>query len=128
MIPGLPLLPNIPDLSQLDAAFKQSPMAKEVVEYRLHVEWRKLLNEVANDPDVVAAKVAADRARTDLNKRNLMRKYYEIYYGRMRARAGTPELKAYVDAMRVAHQNSLAQPSVRPTPTPMPKPSAKKAG
>src|ERR1700686_5711307 len=51
--------PELPELSQLDEIFKQTSLGKTADEYRMHVEWRKLQNQVANDPLVVAAKKTA---------------------------------------------------------------------
>src|SRR5438045_7541341 len=78
-------LPDLPELSQLDEIFKQTSLGKTADEFRLHIEWRRLRNRVANDPQVVAAKKAADAARTDLEKRELIRRYYKVYYARMDA-------------------------------------------
>jgi hypothetical protein len=132
---------SAPELSQLDEIFKQTSLGKEADERRLHVEWRQLANRVANDPEVVAARATAERAGTDLKKRQRLRDYYDVYYGRMRAMATTVELKAAVDGQRMAHLNQSKQPRVRPatdapsptppsataaTPTPKPKHAKKK--
>jgi hypothetical protein len=77
-----------------------------------------LKNRTVNDPDVQAAKKYAQAARTDLEKRNRLRDYYEVYYKRMSALATTPELKLALQALKDVHQNMLNQPRVRPTPTP----------
>jgi hypothetical protein len=122
-------LPNpsaIPELSQLDEIFKQASLGKTADSFRLHAEARKLHNQVANDPEVVAAKKAAESSRTDLEKRQRLHDYYRIYYDRMKARAESPELKIAIDADRQAHFGLLAQPRVRPSlsPSPSPSPSA----
>jgi hypothetical protein len=127
-----PLVPNVsapskksvPPISELDAAFQHSSLGAAVEEQKLHLEWRKLKNRVAADPAIVDAKKAADAARTDLEKRDLMRTYYKIYYGRMQALAETAELKAYLEQKKKELINGLAQPHVRPEPTP--RPSAKR--
>jgi hypothetical protein len=127
-----PLVPNtspttkksVPPISELDAAFQHSSLGAAVEEQRLHLEWRKLKNRVAGDPAIVGAKKAADAARTDFEKRDLMRTYYKIYYGRMQALAETAEVKAYLEGKKNAMINGLAQPHVRPEPTP--RPSAKR--
>src|SRR5207245_5884297 len=75
--------PELPELSQLDEIFKQTSLGKTADEYRMRVEWRKLQNQVANDPAVVVAKKAAESARTDLEKRKRLGEYYKIYYERM---------------------------------------------
>ncbi|MEY2482709.1 MAG: hypothetical protein QOK24_1237 [Verrucomicrobiota bacterium] len=125
-----PLVPNtspapkksLPPISELDAAFKQSPLAQAAEEYRLHVEWRELQNRTAHDPEVVAAKAAADKMKTDLERRARLREYYTIYYAHMLALASTPELKAYLEGKRNGALDGLAQSRVRPKPTATPSP------
>ena len=120
-----PLVPNTspapkksaPPLQELDAAFQHSSLGQAAEEYRLHVEWRQLQNRTAHDPEVVAAKAAADRARTDLEKRNLFRAYYKIFYAHMQTLATTPEMKAYLDGKKNASLGGLDQPHVRPQPS-----------
>jgi hypothetical protein len=77
-----------------------------------------LKNRTVNDPDVQAAKKYAQAARTDLEKRKRLSDYYEVYYKRMSALATTPELKVALQALKDTHQAVLAQPRVRPSPTP----------
>jgi hypothetical protein len=124
--------PELPELSQLDEIFKQTSLGKTADDYRTHVEWRKLENQVANDPAVVAAQKTAASARTDLEKRKRLGEYYKIYYERMQALAATPEMKAALDGFKAGHLGMLIQPRVRPTPSPAPSatpaPSAKPAG
>jgi hypothetical protein len=126
-IPRRPPVPALaktaPALSELDTAFQKSPLAKEAEEYRLHVEWRQLQNRAAHDPEVMAAKEAATRTKTDVEKRARLRAYYNTYYAHMQALASTPEVKNYLDGQKAAVLNSLAQPRVRPTPTPHPSPA-----
>jgi hypothetical protein len=112
--------PELPELSQLDEIFKQTSLGKTADDYRMHVEWRKLQNQVTNDPAVVAAKKTAASAHTDLEKRKLLGDYYKIYYERMQALAVTPEMKAALDGFKAGHIGMLAQPRVRPTPSPAP--------
>ena len=54
--------PELPGLSQLDEAFKRRPLSREVDARRVHIEWRQLKNRVVNDPEVRAAKAAAQAA------------------------------------------------------------------
>jgi hypothetical protein len=124
--------PDIPELPQLDEAFKPKSLGKEADERRLHIEWRQLKNRIVNDPQVREAKAAAQAARTDLEKRNGLRNYYNIYYGRMSALAASVEMKLALEGLKAAHQGSLNQPRVRPstdgsvpTPTPTPTPGHK---
>jgi len=130
--PSPPNGPDVPELSQLDEAFKQPSLGKEGDERRLHIEWRQLKNRIVNDPQVREAKAAAQAARTDLEKRNGLRNYYNIYYGRMSALAVSVEMKLALEGLKTAHQGSLNQPRVRPstdgslpTPTPTPTPGHK---
>jgi hypothetical protein len=124
-----PLVPNasvaptkktLPSISELDAAFQHSSLGQAAEEQRLHLEWRKLKNRASDDPEVVAAKKAVNSARTDLDKRNLMRAYYKIFYGHMQALAETPEIKAYLEQKKRELLASLAQPRVRPEATASP--------
>ena len=107
---------SAPPLEELDAAFKKSSLGQAVEEQRMHVEWRKLKNRTVHDPEVVAAKAAAEKAPTDLEKRNLLRAYYKLHYARMQALAATPELKAYLEEKKKSILASLDQPTVRPSP------------
>jgi hypothetical protein len=110
--------PELPELKELDDSFKRKSLGKDADALQVHVLWRQLKNRTGNDPEVQAAKKYAQAARTDLEKRNRLRNYYEVYYKRMSALATTPELKLALQALKDAHQKALAQPRVRPTPTP----------
>jgi len=103
-------------------------LGKDADEQRLHIEWRQLQNQMVNDADIVAAKRAAESARTDLEKRQRLRDYYELYYGRMRVMARSAEMKNALDQLKIAHVSQLTQARVRhetdsdlPTPSPTPK-------
>src|SRR6184192_3770145 len=125
-----PLVPNVPELSQLDEAFKQKSLGKEADQRRLHIEWRELKNRVVNDPSIRAAKAAALAARTDLEKRNRLRDYYNVYYKRMSALASSAEMKLALEGLKTSHLARLSQPRVRPStddslPTPRPSPGKK---
>ena len=125
-----PLVPNtsptpkksLPSLQELDTAFQHSSLGAAVEEQRLHLEWRKLQNRVSDDPEVIAAKKAIPRAHTDLEKRDLARAYYKIFYDRMLALAEAPDVKAYLEQKKKDSINGLAQPHLRPEPTPRPSP------
>src|SRR5215510_4232032 len=111
--------PELPEISQLDQNFsKPRSLGPQADELRLHKEWRQLKNRTVNDPQVQAAQAYAQSARTDLEKRNRLRNYYNIYYERMSALATTPELKLALQALKTSHQGLLDQPNVRPSPTP----------
>ena len=119
--------PELPEISELDQTFsKPRSLGKEADAARVHIEWRQLKNRTVNDPQVQAAKAYAQGARTDLEKRNRLRNYYNIYYERMSALATTPEIKLALEGLKSSHQGLLTQPRVRPTPdtsTPTPTPS-----
>jgi uncharacterized surface protein with fasciclin (FAS1) repeats len=72
---------------------------------------------VVNDPSVRAAKAAALAARTDLEKRNRLRNYYNVYYDRMSALATSAEMKLALEAFKGAYFKAIDQPRVRPSPT-----------
>ena len=108
--------PELPELKQLDDSFKPKSLGQDADALKVHVLWRELKNRTVNDPEVQAARKYAQAARTDLEKRNRLRNYYEIYYQRMSALATTPELKLALQALKTAQQSILAQPRVRPTP------------
>jgi hypothetical protein len=120
--------PELPELKQLDQSFKPPSLGMEADGAKLRIEWRQLRNRTVNDPEVQAAKTYAQSARTDLEKRNRLREYYNIYYQRMTALAVTPEIKLTLQALKTTHEGLLAQPRVRPTPpgSPTPKPSPAK--
>jgi len=111
---------NVPSLQELDTVFQHSSLGQAVEEQRLHLEWRKLKNRTVLDPEVVAAKKVADSARTDAEKRNLLRAYYKVFYAHMTALAETPEIKGYLEQKKKESLNALAQPHLRPEPTPHP--------
>jgi hypothetical protein len=117
--------PRIPAIEELDQAFKQSSLGKASDEARLHAQWRELSNRFINDRDLVEARANADKAKTDLERRHLLRAYYTMFYDRMRAQASSPELKSYIDTQKAQHLALLAQNRVRPSPAP---PAATAAG
>ena len=105
--------PDVPELSKLDEAFKQTSMGKAADEYRLRIELRRLQNLVGNDGAVLAAKAAAESARTDLEKRQRLRNYYNIYCGRMRSLTSSPETQAALEKFKAEHLVLLNQPRIR---------------
>jgi hypothetical protein len=110
--------PELPEIKQMDQLFKPRSQGKDADAMKVHIEWRQLKNRTVNDPAVQAAKAYAQAARTDLEKRNRLRQYYDVYYQRMSALATTPEIKLALQPLKVIHQYFLAQPRVRPSPTP----------
>jgi uncharacterized surface protein with fasciclin (FAS1) repeats len=124
--PQEPNGPDVPELSQLDQTFKQHSLGKAADERRVHVEWRRLKNQVENDPSVRAAEAATHTTHTDLEKRQRLRNYYDLYYGRMAALASTPEMKLALEALKNQHVNQTSQPKVRPSPSASPTPEAVK--
>ena len=127
-VPVAPPEATVPERAQIDEIFKQTSLGKEADERRLHIEWRQLANQVVNDPDIVAAKRSAATARTDFEKRQRLRDYYDLYYGRMRVLARSSEMKTALDQLKIAHLSQVTQARVRhetdsglPTPSPTPK-------
>jgi hypothetical protein len=58
------------------------------------------------------------KTKTDIEKRERLRTYYNIYYAHMQALASSPEVKSYLDGKKNAVLESLAQHRVRATPAP----------
>jgi hypothetical protein len=110
------LSPDAPELSKLDEAFKKTSIGKAADESRQRVEIRKLQNLVVSDPAVVAAKHEANAARTDLEKRERLRDYYNIYYGGMQRLTSSEDTKKALADMKAEHLKLLDQPRVRPIP------------
>jgi hypothetical protein len=110
------LSPDAPELSKLDEAFKQTSIGKAADENRQRVEIRKLQNRVVGDPAVVAAKQAANAARTDLEKRERLRDYYNLYYRGMQRLTSSEDTRKALDTMKAEHLKLLDQPRVRPVP------------
>ena len=111
---------NLPTITELDSAFQKSSLGQAAEEQRLHLEWRKLKTRTVQEPDLMAAKRTAEAARTQEEKRNLRRAYYKMLYTRMQALADTPELKNYLEGQKQGILNGLAEPHLRPDPTPKP--------
>jgi len=109
-----PASAGVPSLPQLDEVFKQSPLNAISENQRRLLESRQLRNRVANDAELKAARAKAEAAKTDLQKRKLLRRYYEMYFGKLIALASTPELKAYLVNRKNQQLNALPQPRVRP--------------
>jgi hypothetical protein len=116
ILPGADSLPKIPaaqELEQLNAFFKTISLGKLADEYRLHLQMVALETRIRNDEDLHALKASALKAPTDLERRHLLKSYYELYFKKLRALATTPDLKAYLDAHEAARKMSLLQPRVR---------------
>ena len=110
---ALPQLPSGPDLQTLNALFKQSSLGKAADEHRLHLQMAELETRIRNDEDLHALKAAANKARTDLERRHGLKVYYQLYFQKLRALASTPDLRDYLRAQETARQASLLQPRVR---------------
>ena len=110
---SLPKIPTAPELQQLNDFFKATTLGKVADEHRLHLQMVALETQIRNDQDLHALKGAALQAPTDLERRHLLKSYYELYFNKLRARTATPELKAYLDTHEAARKLSLLQPRVR---------------
>jgi len=116
---------SIPEISDIDQIFKQTSLGKEADEERMHTEWRQLANRMTNDPEVIAAKKSASSARTDIEKRQRLRVYYNLYYGKMQSLASNEEMKRALDTVKQEHLSHINQPRVRhETDGALPTPSA----
>ena len=105
-------------IPQLDEALARSPVNAAANATRRQIEWRELRNRVANDADLKAKLRVAEAARTDLEKRKLLGRYYEAYFGRMIALASSAEFKAFLEEKKTEQLSALAQRRVRPEPSP----------
>jgi hypothetical protein len=110
--------PVVPSITELDEPFKDKPISPLAEAAERRAQWRELRNRVANDADLRAVRRKAEAARTDLEKRKLMRAYYELYFGKMIALTPDPGLKSYLNDRKNEHVRALPQPRVRPSPTP----------
>jgi cell division septation protein DedD len=111
-------------LPQLDEVFKEKPLNAAAENQRRLLEFRELRNRIAADRELKAAFGKAQTAGTDLEKRKLLRAYYELYFGKLMAMAKTPELQAYLVAKKNEHLAPLPQPRVRPESVPAVAPAA----
>jgi hypothetical protein len=118
--------PDVPELSVLDEAFKKTSLGKAADEFHQRVEVRLLQNRVSNEAPIVNAKNVAAAAQTDLEKRDRLRDYYNIYYGRIRSLASSEETRKAIDDEKAEHLKLLDQPRVRPSADGMPPPVPKK--
>lgn len=115
-LPGatsLPPIPAAPELQQLNQLFKRSSLGKIADEHRLHVQMAALQTQIRNDADLHELKTAALEAPTDLDRRHGFRRYYELYYRKLLARADSPELRDYLKAKEAAQELTLLQPRTR---------------
>ncbi len=110
---SLPKTPVAPEIELLNSYFKSTSLGKKADEHRLHVQMVALEARIRNDADLHALKAAALRAPTDLERRHRLKEYYELYFGKLRARASSPELKEYLDAQEATRKLTLLQPRVR---------------
>jgi hypothetical protein len=108
--------PDVPELSRLDEAFRHTSIGKAADEVRERVEIRKLQNRVSQEEEVVAAKQVAESSTTDLEKRERLRSYYDLYYGKMRRLASDDNTRKALDDLKESHVKLLDQPRVRPVP------------
>ena len=109
-----PVIPDLPTIPELDDSFKPPPKSGPELARGLNVQWRKLRNRVQNEPAVKAALTAAEAAPNDQQKRELLAKYYNLYFGRTIALADSPELKKYISDRKREQLRALQQPRVRP--------------
>lgn len=73
----------------------------------------ELETRIRNDEQLHALEALALQAPTDLERRHRLRTYYEVYFKKLGGLATTPDLKAYLDAQKAAHELILLQPRVR---------------
>ncbi len=113
---ALPKIPAAPDLPTLNALFKQSSLGKAADEHRLHLQMAALEVRIRNDEDLHALQASANKQRTDLERRHVLKAYYQLYFKKLRALASTPDLQDYLRAQEAVHEGHLLQPRVRHDP------------
>ena len=106
----LPKIPVTQELQQLNDFFKTTSLGKAADEHRLRLQVVALETRIRNDSDLYALKAEALREPTDLDRRHGLKRYYELYFKKLRALTTAPELKAYLDAQEAASKISLLQP------------------
>ncbi|MGH8095119.1 MAG: hypothetical protein ACREIF_16885 [Chthoniobacterales bacterium] len=110
---ALPKVPATAGLDELNAFFKQTSLGKAADDFRLHLQMAELEVQIRNDQDLHAMRATALRARTDLEKRHLLRAYYHLYFDKLRALATAPDIKAYLNTREASDELTLLQPRVR---------------
>ena len=110
---SLPKIPVTQELQQLNDFFKTTSLGKVADEHRLRLQMVALETRIRNDEDLYALKAEALREPTDLDRRHGLKRYYELYFKKLRALTTAPDLKAYLDAQEAASKISLLQPRVR---------------
>ncbi len=110
---SLPKTPAAPEIELLKSYFKTTSLGKAADEHRLHVQMVALEAGIRNDEDLRATKALAMQAPTDLERRHRLKEYYGRYFGKLRVRATTPDLKEYLTAQEATRKLSLLQPRVR---------------
>ncbi len=110
---ALPKVPAMPELEQLNAFFKQTSLGKAADDYRLHLQTAELQTRIRNDQDLHALKAKAMQVPTDLERRHLLKAYYQLYYSKLRALTTAPDLIAYLNSQEAGYVASLLQPRVR---------------
>ncbi|MGI8819822.1 MAG: hypothetical protein ACR2ID_02955 [Chthoniobacterales bacterium] len=118
--------PTLPSLPELDASLLPPSLSPAADGYRRLIAWRKLRNLAQNDPEAKAALASAEAARTDLEKRKLLGRYYNVLYAKMTANAPA-DMKPYLQDRKRELQAGLPQPHVRPTPKPASTPTPAKS-
>ncbi len=106
-------MPAGPELEKLNELFKRATLGKTADEHRLHVQMAALEVGIRNDEDLHALKAVAFQAPTDLERRDRLKTYYQAYYAKLQARAGTPDLKDYLKTQEAVHELLLLQPRTR---------------
>ncbi len=109
-------IPDVPALSTLDEGFKRPSIGKDGDESRQRIEIRRLKNQIANDAQLTSAKKNAEASPTDLEKRERLRDYYELYYSRLRRSCSDSGTRKLLEEEEAEHLKLLDQPRVRPVP------------
>jgi hypothetical protein len=118
LIPEIPMPPPPPSRSRSEAPVRKRDSAtadaEEAVKQRIRI--REVKTKAQRDPAVQAEWDRAQAQRTDFEKREAMKNYYRLLYGRM-AKID-PTLKAPVNTLLQQSLARLDQTRIAPTPAP----------
>jgi hypothetical protein len=112
LIPGTPDSPSAPTTSKPKAEKKSRTQAVEE-DLSERIRFRQVWTRVSNDPALQNDWALANRAHTDYEKREGLKKYYTKLYGRIRKL--DPKLKPLADLREADAIGRITQSRVAPT-------------
>lgn len=89
----------------------RNPQSITVDEIKVRILMRKAKTKALTDPRLHELLAEADAAKTDPEKRAILRRYYELLYKRMSA--ANPELAPFIETQRAGSLARLESPRLR---------------